>query len=99
MIIYQLKPMKVYSNVENEVINREKEIKKLKNKIIKNELFLDRLDRSMEKLLDELSQEILKLFYIENEPWFKIAEEVSLSIRHCKRIRSKAINELIPALY
>jgi DNA-directed RNA polymerase specialized sigma subunit len=88
-----------HSSVENEVINRDEQIQELEKKIRKAQELIDRVDRSMDKVLNETARKILVMYYMDNEPWFKIAYEVSISSRHCKRIRNEAVKRLIPAFF
>lgn len=88
----------INKSVENEVIYREEKIKKLRLKIEKAKELVERVDRSLD-ILNDTDKEILILKYMDNQPWFKISSEVSMSERQCKRNRNKAIKRLIPAFF
>ncbi len=88
----------VHRSVENEILDKKQEIKKLEREIQRNKVLIDRIDRSLEGILNEPDRKILKLFYMDDETWYDVAAEVGMSPDHCKRRRSKAIQELIPVM-
>lgn len=50
-------------------------------------------------ILNDIEQEILKLKYFDNEPWFNIAYKVQYSEQHSRRIRRNAVNKLAVVLF
>lgn len=88
-----------HSAVETEVINRDERIEELEAKIRRAEELIHRVDRALKDVLNETEKRILVMYYMEGEPWYKIAYAVSISSRHCKRIRNDAIKRLIPAFF
>lgn len=70
----------------------------LKKRIKRAQLELDSIDRALEGLT-EVKREIIKNKYLEGLPWWEVAYSVGYGERHCKRLRTEAINELADGIY
>ena len=84
----------VGSSVESEVVNKKDNTERLEKKIKEAQSIIDKIDRSLE-ILNDIDKKILILKYMDGQPWFKIASEVSMSERQCKRNRNESIKRLI----
>lgn len=88
----------IKSSVEQTVISiqevihfKERDIERLKTNISKIERALDGLEERERIVLTEK--------YINNKQWWQVSGIVRYGERHCKRIRTEAINKMIIGLY
>ena len=86
------------STVENTVIRIDKKRNDLKNRIKELECKLERIDRSIEALND-VERYIVVERYFEGRQWWQIAHEIKYSERHCRRIRTNAVNKVSVGLF
>lgn len=88
------KTYKFNSEVENTAIKlclMKKRIKHMENKI-------NKIDKALEAL-SELEREIIKERYIENKYYYQFTYKLYKSESHCKKIRKKAIEKMIIAIF
>ena len=82
-------------NVAERNITKEELILKRKEKL---EIKLNTLDRLIDGL-SEIEKQIIIKKYIDGLQWWQVGYSVKYSERHCKRIRTDAINKLVVGLY
>lgn len=83
-----------FSVVEAEAMEREEKIDYLNFKIKEAKHATTMIEEALENLCD-IDKKIIELYYIENQPWFKIAYQVSLSEKQCRKRRTETIKEMI----
>ena len=83
------------SEVENEVIKRERKINELEN-TKKKLIFNKTLVEKTLKLLDETEKEIVRLRYFSKnkKTWFNIAAELNMTTDNCTKKRRKIIEKI-----
>lgn len=89
---------KIISITEEDAIHTVDLTQMMRDRIAKTQ----KLVEEVEKALSILNEQELKLFdmrYKRQWPWWKIAGEMYMSERHCKRMRNKMIQKLIVVLY
>lgn len=92
------KTYKINSGVELEALKLTEKKEILKQRVEKAKCIIKKIDRALETL-NETERDILKLYYIENLPWFKVSWQVHLSERQCRNIRRRAINRMVVAMF
>lgn len=86
------------STVENEVVWRENKIGALKKKIAILESKIERIDRAIDAL-NGIEKQIIEGKYFRGEQWWQIAHEVKYSERHCRRLKTNAVNKISVGLF
>lgn len=86
------------SGVENDALFRIEQKDKLKERIAKNELLVNAIDRTLGELL-EYEEKVLRYKYIDKLNWYEVAQELKISIRHCKRIEGDAMEKMVTGLF
>ncbi len=86
------------SSVEDTALSNSEKIHYLELQIEGIQRQIDRLDRAI-KGLNETERIIIRGKYIEGLQWWQVAGQVRYSERHCKRIRTEAIERLIIGMY
>ena len=84
---------KFSSTVENEVINKTKEVYKLKNEIRLKEIEIKNIDDAL-SILDEREIYIIKEYYINNRLLKVIADEIHVNENYASELKHKIINKL-----
>ncbi|GKX29026.1 hypothetical protein SH1V18_15060 [Vallitalea longa] len=85
---------KFHSDVEARVLKKEElqtRVQKLQNTINNIDIALSTLDND--------SSTILKKYYIEDESWVAISQDIHMSERQCMRIRDHAIDKMQSLLF
>lgn len=85
------------SDVENEVLNKERRIKQLERKKIKLSSTIEKTENLLE-FLEGKDKEVIELKYIHGLRWNALSENLGISEPTCRRIKVNAINELISLL-
>lgn len=86
------------SSTENIALSNMEAVTYLQRMITKATLEIESIDRALEGL--ESNEKVLLIErYVNNKEWWKVASIVKYSERHCKRIRTDAINKLAVGLY
>lgn len=88
----------ISSITEAQAIQNIEDIEKLEEELKVLEYNLDKIDKCIE-CLDDIEKAIVTKYYIEGQQWFEIAYEYKYSERHCKRIRTAAINSISVGMY
>lgn len=88
----------ISSVVENTVLSISEEKEELNIKIEDNKRKIDSVDRALEGLT-EVERTILEEKYICSRQWWEVAGIVKYGERHCKRIRTAAINKMVVGIY
>ncbi|EGT5649380.1 hypothetical protein [Clostridium botulinum] len=92
---------KFNSVVENEVIQKEKIIEKLKKTLESKELIINKIDNAL-STLTEKEREIIIIRYIEGQGevnWPTVANKTYLSESRCYQIKDDTIKNLIPIVF
>lgn len=84
---------KFNSTVENEVINKTKEVYKLENEIRLKEIEIKNIDDAL-SILDEREIYIIKEYYINNRLLKVIADEIHVNENYASELKHKIINKL-----
>lgn len=84
---------KFNSSVENEVINKTKEVYKLENEIRLKEIEIKNIDDAL-SILDEREIYIIKEYYINNRLLKVIADEIHVNENYASELKHKIINKL-----
>jgi len=88
------KTNKIYSITENAAIDNIEKEKQIKRWIIRDESKIKIMDNLLNSV-DEVERKIIELYYIENWPWWKVAQEVCYSETWCKEKRNRIMEELL----
>lgn len=91
------KTNKIHSITENTAISNMDIEERLKKKIKLDENKI-RIADNLLKGIDETERRILELYYIEDWPWWKVAEDVCFSVGWCKAKRRDTINKILSYL-
>ncbi len=88
----------VYSSSDNVelvdlIIKKEEKINNNKNKILRKEKQIEKIDRAMSTLSDR-DKTIVKLRYFENETWHGVSDLVGYAEITCKKKRVSIINKI-----
>ncbi|GAA0181408.1 sigma factor-like helix-turn-helix DNA-binding protein [Clostridium sediminicola] len=91
---------KFNSSVENEVVNKDEQLIKLRNIKRFKEIQIEKIDNAL-NILDERDYEIIKLRYISGKKysWFQIAEMLRLSDATCRLRRGAIIKRLSNVIF
>lgn len=91
---------KFNSSVENEVVNKDEQLIKLRNIKRFKEIQIQKIDNAL-NILDERDYEIIKLRYISGKKysWFQIAEMLRLSDATCRLRRGAIIKRLANVIF
>ena len=89
---------KISSMTENIALSNSEKIEFLEHNIKRNKMQIDIIDRSLEALT-ESETTILKLRYIEGKQWWQVGSVVRYGERHCKRVRTGAIEKMVTGIY
>ena len=84
---------KFNSTVENEVINKTKEVYKLENEIRLKEIEIKNIDDAL-SILNEREIYIIKEYYINNRLLKVIADEIHVNENYASELKHKIINKL-----
>lgn len=84
---------KFNSSVENEVINKTKEVYELENKIKLKEIEIANIDDAL-STLNEREYYIIKEYYINNRLLKVIADEICVNENYASELKHKIINKL-----
>lgn len=88
----------VKSIVESTVLGNLEKIEYLEHLIKRHRIDIDKLDKAMEEL-EEVEQTILRERYTNSKLWWQVAGMVRYGERHCKRLRTIAVNKLVDGIY
>ena len=86
------------SAIERVALENVEKLNKKEMKIKKAKLEIEKIDNAIEGL-SEHKREIIKGKYLDGLQWWQISGIVEYSERHCKRLRTEAIKELIVGIY
>lgn len=86
------------SIVEDTVLSKSEKMHYLKHQIEGAKGLLERVDRAMEGL-NEIEKAVIIGKYIEGLQWWQISGRVRYSERHCRRVRTEAIDKLVIGIY
>lgn len=95
------KTYKFTSATEDEVLQREGDIAKLEEEILRQKNVVEKIDKAI-ALLPELERAVVNMKYISGEglSWVQIAERVGYSVDHCKgKVRRKAVERVAVVVY
>ena len=84
--------------VANTVIARSEKIHYLERIIERNKKDIERLDRALDGL-EGIEKTVVVERYINARQWWQVASVAKYSERHCKRIRTEAINKLAVGIF
>ena len=84
---------KLNSTVENEVINKTKEVYKLENEIRLKEIEIKNIDDAL-SILNEREIYIIKEYYINNRLLKVIADEIHVNENYASELKRNIINKL-----
>ena len=79
--------------VANTVIARSEKIHYLERIIERNKKDIERLDRALEGL-EEVERVVVIEKYVNAKQWWQVASEVRYGERHCRRLKTQAINKM-----
>lgn len=88
---------KFNSDVENEIINKEKRIEQLKQTKIKLQTKIKRAENLL-NYLEGRNEKVIRFRYIEGLNWSKISERLEISEPTCRKVKNDSIKELISIL-
>jgi len=86
------------SMIENATISNLEKLDFLEHCMNRADSVVNKIDKAVLEL-EEREYKIITLYYIENQPWFKVAYQVNYNERWCKEIRSRAIRKMCIAIY
>ena len=86
------------SVVENATISNTEKLDFLKHCMNRAESAINKIDSAM-RMLEEMEYEIISLYYIDNQQWYKVGYQVHMSERNCRYIRSNAMRKMAIAIY
>lgn len=86
------------SATENIALSNMEKRHYLERMIQRATLKIESIDRALEGL-DKTERAVIEEKYINNKQWWQVSSVVKYSERHCKRIRTEAINRMIVGLY
>lgn len=92
------KTYKISSISEDTALSNVEKIEYLERSITKLENRLKRIDRTLEGLTEE-ERSILTSRYIEGKQWWVVAYKIGYSERHCKRLRTEAIEKMVIGIF
>ena len=88
---------KFSSITENTVLSTSEKIHYLEHSIRRIESRLEGVDRALEGLTD-IERQVIEERYIEGLQWWQVGYKAKYSERHCKRIRTNAIEKIVIGL-
>lgn len=88
---------KFNSDVENEIINKEKRIEQLKQTKIKLQTEIKRAENLL-NYLEGRNEKVIRFRYIDGLNWNKISERLEISEPTCRKVKNDSIKELISIL-
>lgn len=86
------------STVENTVINLDERRSELNERKRKLRARIERIDRAIEAL-NGTEKHIIENWYFKGKQWWQIAHEVKYSERHCRRLKTNAVNKISVGLF
>ena len=89
---------KINSITENIALSNMEKKEYLEMQIERNSRQLEKLDRTI-KELSETQREVIIEKYIKGKQWYEVSGIVYKSERHCRQIRTDAINKLVIGIY
>lgn len=87
------KTNKFNSSVENEILKKEKLIKKLKREKESKIRLITKIDNSLE-VLDETERKIIEYRLVKGYSWIKVSTLLNINNDYCGKIKKKAINKI-----
>lgn len=87
------------SSVENEVVLKEKRIKRLTREKESKERLVQKVDNALEALKDEKQVQIIKMKYFEGKCFGYISNKLHLDNAYCRRLKNKAVKELSELIF
>lgn len=87
------KTNKFNSNVENEILKKEKLIKKLKREKASKIRLITKIDNSLE-VLDETERKVIEYRLIKGYSWIRVSTLLNINNDYCGKIKKKAINKI-----
>lgn len=88
----------IKSIVESTVLGNIEKTDYLEHIIKRNKIDLEKIDKALE-VLEDVERIILIEKYINAKRWWQVGGIVKYGERHCKRIRTDAINKMITGIY
>ncbi|MGL4571645.1 MAG: DUF1492 domain-containing protein [Clostridium sp.] len=85
------------SDVENEIINKEKRMDQLKQNKIKLQSEIKRTENLL-NYLEDRNKKVIEFRYIQGLKWNVISERLEISEPTCRKVKDDAIEELISIL-
>lgn len=89
---------KISSITEETALSNVEKIEYLEQNIGKLENMIEKIDRTLEGLTEE-ERDIITTRYIEGKQWWQVAHKLRYSERHCRRLRTEAIEKMIIGLF
>ena len=86
------------STVESTVINLDERRSELNERKRKLRARIERIDRAIEAL-NGTEKYIIENWYFKGKQWWQIAHEVKYSERHCRRLKTNAVNKISVGLF
>ncbi len=87
------------SNVENEVILKEKKIKRLIREKESKERLIQKVDNALEALKDEKQVEIIKMKYFENKSFDYISDKLRIENGYCRKLKNKTVKKISELIF
>lgn len=86
------------SSVENEIIIREKNTRRLINKIRLKEIEIEKIDNVLE-LLDERDSYLIRQYYINKDQLKNISKHINLEESYLSTYKAKIINDIVDLMF
>lgn len=86
------------SSVENEIIIREKNTRRLINKIRLKEIEIEKIDNVLE-LLDERDSYLIRRYYINKDQLKNISKHINLEESYLSTYKAKIINDIADLMF
>lgn len=87
------------SSVENEVVLKEKRIKRLTREKESKERLIKKIDNSLETIKDEKQVQIIKMKYFEGKSFDYISAITNIEVSWCRKLRKEAINKMSELIF
>lgn len=94
----KFKTNKINSVVENEVVNKEEKIQKLKKEKLYKENQVKKIDNALE-VLTERERQIIDLRYFNKMPNWKVACRIDKTEEYTSRLKRESVEKIIPLLF